>query len=310
MQSQRPEPYAVLVGGANLDVLGFSSNPLIPRDSNPGRVRFSAGGVIRNIAENLSRLGIKTELIIATGGGMDGDFIRNHCLSAGIGIGHAITLKEEISSTYIAMMDSDGDMSLALSDMSTSDHITPEYLESKSEIIASADIVAADTNLNFDSLEYLTSEFPDSRLCIDPVSVTKAEKIRSLLGGIHTLKMNRLEAEAITGIQITTREDIRHAGDFLLGKGIRHIFITSGGDGVYWADQEGEGFYIPPAVTVINATGAGDAFTAGVIFSTLRDYPIEKTLRFSSALSGLTIAGEAAVNSEVSIARVKSIITG
>jgi len=310
MQSQRPEPYALLIGGANLDVLGFTSSPLIPRDSNPGRVRFTAGGVIRNIAENLSRLGTRTELIIATGSGMDGEFIRNHCRSTGISIRHAITLKEEISSTYIAMMDSDGDMALALSDMSTSDHITPKYLRSKRDIIAASDIVAADTNLSFDTLEYLASDFPDSRLCIDPVSVTKSEKIRPLLKSIHILKMNQLEAEAITGMKIRTREDTKRAGDFLLKKGTRRIFITSGIDGVYWADGEGEGFYKPPTVTVVNATGAGDAFTAGVIFSTLHEYTIEETLKFSAALASLTISGEAAVSSETNFESIKDTMIG
>ena len=308
MTSQEPEHYVLLAGGANLDVLGFSAAPLIPRDSNPGRIRFGAGGVIRNVAENLSLLGIRTELITATGSGTDGEFIRNHCISAGIGIRHSITLKEDISSTYIAMMDSDGDMALALSDMSTTDHITPEYLRSKKNVIAGAGIIAADTNLSFESLEYLATGFPGSRLCIDPVSVAKALKLRPLLGNIHTLKMNRLEAESITGFPLNSRKEIRRAGDFFREKGTRRIFITSGKGGVYWADQKGEGFHIPPAVTLINATGAGDAFTAGVVFSTLQNFTIHETLKFSSALAGLTIAGEEAVNGETSLERIRGIL--
>ncbi|RKX76667.1 MAG: kinase [Spirochaetes bacterium] len=305
MQPRNPEPYVLLVGGANLDILGISQQTLIPRDSNPGRVKFHAGGVVRNIAENLSRLGIQTELIIATGSGMDGQFIRESCRSAGISLEHALILKEEISSTYMAMMDSNGDMSLALSDMSTSAYITAEYLQSKKELIALADIIVADTNLNPETLEYLTFEFPDSRLCIDPVSVTKAIKIIPFLSRIHTLKMNRLEAESICGFQVESPEDFKRAGKFLLNKGVQHIFITSGRKGIYWAYAEDSGFFTPPAVPVINATGAGDAFTAGVVFSILQEYSIEETLKFSTALAGITISGEAAVSSEVSRGRVR-----
>ena len=305
MQSQKPESYAVLVGGANLDILGFSKEALIPRDSNPGRVKFYAGGVVRNIAENLSRLGIRTKLIVATGSGMDGQFIRENCRTAGISLEHALTLKKEISSTYMAMMDSDGDMSLALSDMSTSAYITAEYLQSKKELIALADIIVADTNLNPETLEYLTSEFPDSRICIDPVSVTKAKKIIPLLGHIHTLKMNRLEAESVCGFQVESPEEFKRAGKILLEKGVQYIFITSGVKGIFWANEEDSGFFTPPTVPVINATGAGDAFTAGVVFSTLQEYSIEETLKFSTALAGITISGEATVSSEVSRRRVR-----
>ncbi len=305
MQSQKPESYAVLIGGANLDILGFSQDPLIPRDSNPGRIKFHAGGVVRNIAENLSRLGIRTELIIATGSGMDGQFIRENCRTVGIGISHALTLEEGISSIYIAMMDSDGDMSLALSDMSTTAYITAGFLQSKKELIARADIIVADTNLNPDTLEYLATEFPDSRLCIDPVSVTKAKKIIPILGRIHTLKMNHLEAESICGFRVESTEDFKRAGGFFLERGTRHIFITSGDKGVFWANRRKSGFFTPPSVPVVNATGAGDAFTAGVVFSTLQEYSIEETLTFSSALAGMTISGEAAVSTEISFERVR-----
>lgn len=305
MQSEKPESYAVLVGGANLDILGFSQEALIHRDSNPGRVRFHAGGVVRNIAENLSRLGISTELIIATGSGIDGQYIRENCMAAGINIRHALTLKEEISSTYMAIMDSDGDMSIALSDMSTSTYITAEYLQCKKECITRADIIVADTNLNPEALEYLTSGYPNSRFCIDPVSVTKAKKIIPILSRIHTLKMNRLEAESICGFQIKSPVEFKQAGMFLLNKGVQHIFITSGRNSIYWVNQEDSGVFTPPTVPVINATGAGDAFTAGVVFSTLQKYSIDETLKFSTALAGLTISGESAVNSEVSLKKVR-----
>ena len=299
--------YVVLIGGANLDILGFPDKALIPRDSNPGTIRFSAGGVSRNIAENLSLLGVHTELITATGNGFDGQFIRKHCKAAGISLKHALNLEEDISSTYIAIMDSDGDMNLALSDMSASNYITADYLREKAELISEADILVADANLSIETLEYLSSAFPDSTLIIDPVSVTKSGKIRQLRGSLHTLKMNRLEAESISGIQCNTPEGIKKAGEALLARGIQRIIISSGSEEIYWAAGEGDGFFKPPSVPVINATGAGDAFTAGVVFSTLAEYSIEKTLKFSSAMAALTIADEDTVSSRINLERVREL---
>ncbi|RKX80638.1 MAG: kinase, partial [Spirochaetes bacterium] len=75
--------YVALIGAANIDIQGFSSNLIIARDSNPGSIEFCAGGVSRNIAENLSRLGVSTELISAIGGDPNGELILSSCRDCG-----------------------------------------------------------------------------------------------------------------------------------------------------------------------------------------------------------------------------------
>ena len=63
----RKENYVTVIGGSNMDIQGFPNNPLVMKDSNPGKVDISMGGVGRNIAENLSRLDVNTKLISAMG---------------------------------------------------------------------------------------------------------------------------------------------------------------------------------------------------------------------------------------------------
>ena len=58
--------YVVVIGGAGIDINGFPSGKLIQKSSNPGRVKLSLGGVGRNIAENLARLGLNVKLLSAT----------------------------------------------------------------------------------------------------------------------------------------------------------------------------------------------------------------------------------------------------
>ena len=91
-----------LIGAANIDIQGFPFKKLIPGDSNPGKIRLCPGGVSRNIAENLSRIGVVTELITAVGGGANGQYILQSCMESGIGINHALILPEMESSTYHA----------------------------------------------------------------------------------------------------------------------------------------------------------------------------------------------------------------
>ena len=71
------EPYVLGIGAANIDVHGKSRVPIVMRDSNPGHLRTSAGGVTRNVLENLARLGVRTKLISAVGADLYGEmFIR------------------------------------------------------------------------------------------------------------------------------------------------------------------------------------------------------------------------------------------
>lgn len=293
-------PYVVLAGAANLDILGFTKDPLIPRDSNPGHVRMCPGGVSRNIAENLSRLGVRTELITAVGSGIAGKYILENCASEGISTRHSLILQDTTSSIYLALMDNDGDMALALSDMSISDNLTKEYLRKKKELFDSASVIVADTCLSAESLEYLLDNTHKTITCIDPVSVTKGRKLIPMVGRIHTLKMNKLEAEALSGMEITDNDSLRKTGDFFLKKGTQCVYITLGADGVFYCNADTHGFYTPPPIKVVNATGAGDAFMAGVVFASLNHYTIEETVRFSAAAAGLALSGESTVNPDMS----------
>ena len=61
-------PYAVVIGAANMDIQGYPGTPLVQKDSNPGQVKISCGGVGRNIAENMARLGLDVKLLTLLGG--------------------------------------------------------------------------------------------------------------------------------------------------------------------------------------------------------------------------------------------------
>ena len=52
----REKDYVVIIGSANIDVAGYSHESLNYADSNPGKIKFTPGGVGRNIAQNLALL--------------------------------------------------------------------------------------------------------------------------------------------------------------------------------------------------------------------------------------------------------------
>jgi pseudouridine kinase len=295
----------VVIGGANTDIVGVSDEPLVPRDSNPGAAVVSAGGVARNVAENLARLGVETHLLTAFGGDHDGRALREDCRTLGIDVSAALHDTEAPGSRYIAIMDADGDLALALNDMRAIERVTPAVLEERRDLLESADLLVADCNLPAASLEWL-AERAGAPVVVDPVSVAKAPRVSSALGGIHTLKANVLEVGALAGEASGSHADVARAASALLDRGVSRVFVTLGARGAYCADGESSVRVGSPSVRVVNATGAGDAFTAGVAYATLDGRDLAATVRFATAMAVLTLESERSVSERVEADVVES----
>ncbi len=295
------EEYIALIGAANIDIQGFSTDKIIARDSNPGKIKFCPGGVSRNIAENLSRLGVKTELLSAIGGDSNGKHIIESCKACGIGIDNAFIFPDERSSVYLAIMDNSNDMAMALSDMAISDSISKELLESRYGILEKAAAIVFDTCLSTGVMDYILTTFRDKPVYVDPVSIGKSKALQPVLAKVHTLKMNRLEAEFLSNMELSTEKEIETALEWFLALGIKRIFITLGSEGVYYSNEQISGKFKPEKADIKNATGAGDAFMAGIVYGTLKGYNSEKIARFASGVSLAALAGESTVNPEMDL---------
>ena len=232
--SEKNAPLIVVVGGANMDIGGKPDGPLREKDSNPGRVRTSVGGVGRNIAHNLRLLNLPVAFLTALGKDAYGDRVVAECAMAGIDCERVLRTHDEPTSTYLFIADETGDMRLAISDMAICSLINPAYLSGQRDLLDTADVLVLDANLPEETIRYLakTCTVP---IFADPVSVSKAGKLKHVLGRLHTLKPNRLEAEQLTGISIRTDADLARAADALLATGLKRVFLSLGIEGVFAA---------------------------------------------------------------------------
>ena len=295
----RSGTYAVVIGGVNMDIGGTSYAPLVDEDSNPGMVQLSLGGVGRNIAHNMSLMGIDVQLLTAYGDDLYGERVAASCSELGIDLSHALRLPDHRTSTYLYINDHRGDMALAVSDMSICDQITPAYLAANLSILQNAQVVVTDTNIPAESLQWLAENVTVPIFC-DPVSTIKAEKIRPILGKLHTLKPNKLEAELLSGISIHTMEDVEKAAQALLDTGLRRVFISMGAEGVYGATHAGSMHLPNRPVNLVNTTGCGDAFMAALVWAYLEGTDLENTLSAGLAASSIAIETTETINPNMS----------
>jgi pseudouridine kinase len=261
-------PYVVVIGGANMDVAGKPDVTLIPHDSNPGTVRMSPGGAGRNVAHNLALLGCDVKLISAFGDDARGRDLAESCRRAGIDVNDSVTMPGATTSSYVFIMNEQGEMQLAVADMKIFDRLVPATLERRLDVIDRAAICVVDTNIPKESLSYLAKKVTVPLFC-DPVSTAKAVKLKGILGRIDTLKPNLLEAEALSGVPITDDDSLRLAAKTLLRTGLKRVFISLGDGGIYCADHETELKLPTIAHNVVNATGTGDTMMAAIAWASL-----------------------------------------
>ena len=200
----REAPYIVVVGGVNMDIGAVSAAPLVARDSNPGRVTTSLGGVGRNIAHNMSLLGLDVRMVTAFGDDMNAQKIAASCAELGIDISQSPIVPGGRTSTYLFINDEHGDMALAVSDMDIYRHLTPHVLAARQKLLCGSQVVVIDTNIPAESIAWLADNC-SVPIFADPVSTAKAVKLKPVLGKLHTLKPNLIEAELLSGVPITDK---------------------------------------------------------------------------------------------------------
>lgn len=293
-------PYVTVVGGMNMDIGGRPYKKLVAKDSNPGAVRMSPGGVGRNIAHNMSLLGLDVRLLTAFGDDVYAQKLAAVCGELGIDISQSPVIPGGHTSTYLFVNDESGDMQLAVSDMDIYDHLTPQVLQSRRQLLDGSQVVVLDTNLPAETVAWV-AENCRAPIFADPVSTAKAEKLRPVLGRLHTLKPNRIEAELLSGVAISDDASLRRAADALLETGLHRVFISLGADGVFAADRSGQVLHLPaPEGNIVSTTGCGDSFMAALAWAYLQGSDLERSARAGLAASTITIASADTINPAMS----------
>ncbi len=304
------QAYVTIIGGANIDIQGMPHSNLIQKDSNPGKVTISLGGVGRNIAENLTRLGVKTKLITAICNDLYGAKILAGANEIGLDIHDSFVFNDCSTSTYLAILDKDGDMHTAISDMDIYQQITVELIKEKREIIANSNLCIIDTNIPTEVIKYIVTNIKGPVYFLDTVSTSKAMKVKEIIGYFHTIKTNKIETEVLTEIEINNYNDLRKSAEYFLQKGVKRVFITLGEQGLYVNDGINEKKIPSPKVKVINVTGAGDALVAALAYSYLNKFSLEYTAQFALSAAILALSHENTINPAFVLENVNKIMRG
>lgn len=285
-----------VIGGLIADIEGNPYGQIKNGDDNPATIYMSYTGTGRNIVENLARIGEEVLFVSATGDDFTGQGAVRQLQDLGVDVNFVKLFKDENTAVNMSILNIVGILEMAFSNGDVHKQINADIVEEALTSLKECTMVAVDGYLTTEALESVIKKLAGIPLFYDPVSVQDAEKAKELIGKFHTIKPNRTEAEILSGMKILSEEELIKAGQWFIDQGVKNVFITLSGGGVYYTDGEHNGFIRPEATKIISEEGAGDAFSAAILSAFLKGLDIKTTAEYAMAMASLTLEAKKAVN--------------
>lgn len=291
-----------------MDIVGRPHRSLVPGSSAPGEVRRCPGGVARNVAENLARLGSQVVLITTVGDDPAGAEILAQAAEAGIDTRLAATVPGGRTGFYLAVLDDLGSLHVALDDMGLTQALGPDRIRQAKPTLQEAHAIFMDGNVPGASVEEVIriAKAAGVPVAADPTSVALAPRWKPHLEDLWLITPNEAEAEALCPHPVphADREQALDAARHLVTEGVEIALVTMAEFGVGYASPETSG-HVPAVQTdIVDPTGAGDALSAAVIFSLLSGIPLDESVRLGASAASLTLRTPGSVVGDLSLERL------
>lgn len=284
-----PTPTILCIGGMNLDTKLVLDQALHLGTSNPVHASHSPGGVIRNVAENLSRLEHRISLLSVVGDDAAGRTLLDHA-STLMDVSLVDVIPGSTSGAYQAVIDPQGDMVIGLADMDIMERMDAVWIRKYKPQLKAAKRWIADNNLPQQTLAELCelAQRMNKPLAVVGVSAPKTARLPKDLHGIDLAIFNRDETQAAFH---TAETDPQVLVSHWLKAGVSQAVVTAGIDGVAYGAMDGTTGFCPvrAAPHVADATGAGDAFSAGLIHGLDLNQSLTEAVKLGMANAYYTI---------------------
>ncbi|MBF9197789.1 carbohydrate kinase family protein [Microvirga terrestris] len=297
----------ICIGGAAVDRKYRALAAIRPGTSNPVVSESSFGGVARNVAENMARLGVDASLASMIGKDENGRALLDDLQHLGIDTQFMAVSDKHATAEYVAVLQPDGELAFGLANMEIFDALTPDLLRNLDSQLQTGWIFA-DCNLPSETLHALIeiAHRQSLTLAIDGVSTPKVSRLPPNLIGVGLLFLNLDEARAYLGEPKASSEE---AAARLLACGADRVVLTLGVAGLIVAGRSGIHQIGAIDAEIVDATGAGDALIAATLVALLKGRPLTEAARLGTAAAALTVESTASVRPDLSFALLETLFS-
>lgn len=296
----------LVVGASNMDICSKSFSPIREGDSNIGEVSNASGGVGRNIAVALKRLGCSVQFLTAIANDSFGLTLSSSIKEDGISL--LLPLFDSSvyrTGVYSYTLDSDGTLVCGVNDMTINEGLDCEKVLEVNDVLKCVDCVVFEANIPEKTIKTLVDM--EGKFVADCVSVVKARKLSGVLDKLFLLKANYAEACELAGMDESSKKDPYAVAQRLVAKGLKRGIITLGSQGAFCFEVqflEGGGiawYKVEPPKDgeIVNTNGCGDALLAGFLSSYLKDGDMKKALAFGQQVASVNARSNEAISQEL-----------
>ncbi len=303
-----PDRPVLVLGSAAVDTIAYPQSELEEGVAVPAHMRTSSGGVARNIAENLARLGQPVVFISAVGTDAAGEHLLQELEAVGVDTSAVISTPEYPTGQYVGVLRPEGGLYYGFHDMRISNAITSAHLREHAHLFEQASALALDANLPKATLRTVFSLARRAGIPVvaDPTSPQLAERLKRYLSRLAVVTPNHQEAAALLGrpLNPTDFDEISRAARDLVGLGVDLAVITIAEFGLCYATPEASGHLSALRTEIIDPTGAGDALTAVVLYALINHFPVDDAIRLGISAASLALHAPGNVPADLTLERL------
>jgi ribokinase len=277
----------VVVGGANMDYLVRGERLPLPGETVQGEVFDEApGGKGANQAVGCSRLGARVALVARLGADERGDVIFQRLVAEGVEVRYVRSDPEAGTGIALVMVDGTGEKAITAVPRANA-RVGHEDLEQAAAALRSSRVLLLQLEGPLDVVAEAVRIAKESgaRVVLDPSPARPLPQ--SLLAQVDVIRPNAQEAQVLTGVAVDGFDSARKAAEVLLARGVGAAVVGAGRDGDLLLSPDGERRLPRFAVESVDATGAGDAFAAGLATALAWDLPTADAAVIGSAAAAI-----------------------
>jgi ribokinase len=312
----RRSPLVVVVGGYGIGMTVRTAR--VPeRGETIGDAVFSAGpgGKASNQAVGVARLGVRAALVSAVGDDTLGADARPFWDSEGVDHRPVVTVAGAATMVGTILVEPDGENRIIVSPGAL-DHLTAQHVRAAESLIASSDLV-------------LVSQEVPQPVVVEALRVAHGHGVRTQLNPapgralprgcehlVDVLTPNASEARLLAGLppaggrsdgaqgaqgadgdrreadRLLDALRVRYPGATLVLTRGRHGAVVAAGPGERDAADDGSRRFVvraPTPASIVDTTGAGDAFNAGLAVALVRGQPLRDAVRLAVAAGAFAV---------------------
>jgi ribokinase len=254
----------VIVGGTNTDYLVRGLRLPAPGETVSGELFQEApGGKGANQAAGVARLGSSVALVSRLGADPRGDTLSATLQRDGVDVSHVTRDADRPSGVALIAVDQAGEKQIIVAPGANAT-LSEADVEAARETIALAKVVVTglEVPLSAVTAALRLGKAAGARTILDPApAMPLSEEVLRL---VDVIRPNAAEAEALTNVKVTGVRSAAHSARVLIARGVGAAIIPAGAEGDLLVTREEQHIFPLLSVPSVDATGAGDAFVAGL----------------------------------------------